>query len=220
VRHLGATADVIVVVDVLSFTTTVDIATSLGATIIPYSFQDDGAASYAAEQNAVLAGSRDGGGFSLSPSSMTRIDPGTRLVLPSPNGAELSLLAQSLSGAVVAACLRNAAAVATRVGIQETIAVIAAGERWDDGSLRPAIEDLLGAGAVIASTPAKSRSPDAQVAARAFLDTEFHLGETLRESLSGRELVDRGHEVDVELAADLNASDSFPLMIQGAFSSQ
>jgi 2-phosphosulfolactate phosphatase len=220
VRQLGATAEAIVVVDVLSFTTAVDIATSSGATIIPYAFEDDEAASYAAEQNAVLAGSRDGGGLSLSPSSLTRIDPGARLVLRSPNGAELSLLAQSLSPTVVAACLRNATAVATGLESRRTLAVIAAGERWDDGSLRPAIEDLLGAGAVIASTPERSRSPEAQVAASAFLAAESHLAETLRESMSGRELINRGFAADVELAADLNASTTFPLMIEGAFSSQ
>ena len=208
------------VVDVLSFTTAVDIATSSGAAIIPHAFGDEGAASYAEEQNAVLAGSRNDEGLSLSPSSLTRIDPGTRLVLPSPNGAELSILAQSICPTVVAACLRNATAVTKGVGSKETIAVIAAGERWDDGSLRPAIEDLLGAGAVIASTPEKSRSPEAQMAASAFLAAESHLGETLRESMSGRELINRDFAADVELAADLNASTTFPLMIEGAFSSQ
>jgi 2-phosphosulfolactate phosphatase len=220
VRHLGATAAAIVVVDVLSFTTAVDIATSSGATIIPYSFHDIGAASFAVEQKAVLAGSRDGGGLSLSPSSLIGINPGTRLVLPSPNGAELSLVAQSLSGAVVAGCLRNAGAVATGVGGKEAIAVIAAGERWDDGSLRPAIEDFLGAGAVIASIPAKSRSPEAQVAANAFLAAGSLLGETVRGSMSGRELIDRGFAADVEMAADLNASTTFPLLTQGVFSSR
>lgn len=145
--------------DVLSFTTAVDIATASGAIIAPFGFEDSRAAAYAKEQNAVLAGSRYEDGFSLSPSSLTQIDPGTRLVLPSPNGAALSLLAGSPGQTVVAACLRNGAAVAK--GLRGTVAVIAAGERWDDGSLRPAVEDLLGAGAVIASTPGKSRSPEA-----------------------------------------------------------
>jgi len=208
-----------VVVDVLSFTTAVDIATSSGATIIPYSFHEDGPASFAAEQKAVLAGSRDGGGLSLSPASLIGIDPGTRLVLPSPNGAALSLLAESVYPTVVAGCLRNAGAIGGGLGSGQTITVIAAGERWSDGSLRPAIEDLFGAGAVIASLPAKSLSPEAQMAASAFRAAEPRLGETLRDSMSGRELTNRGFAADVELAADLNASSTFPLMIQGAYSS-
>jgi 2-phosphosulfolactate phosphatase len=58
------------------------------------------------------------------------------------------------------------------------------------------------------------------MAASAFLAAESHLGETLRESMSGRELINRDFAADVELAADLNASTTFPLMIEGAFSSQ
>lgn len=58
-------------------------------------------------------------------------------------------------GVVVAACLRNARAVAAwlseRSGADDgPVTVIAAGERWPDGSLRPA-QDLLGAGAVVAA---------------------------------------------------------------------
>ena len=51
-------------------------------------------------------------------------------------------------GDVVAASLRNAEAVGAWIGEQDynSVAVVAAGERWPDGSLRPALEDLLGAG--------------------------------------------------------------------------
>jgi phosphosulfolactate phosphohydrolase-like enzyme len=38
--------------------------------------------------------------------------------------------------------------------------------------------------------------------------------------MSGRELIDRGFAADVELAADLNASTTFPLLTQGVFASQ
>jgi 2-phosphosulfolactate phosphatase len=206
-------------VDVLSFTTTVDIATAAGAVIFPFGFGDDRATAFANEQNAVLAGSREEDGFSLSPSSLTRIEPGTRLVLPSPNGAALSLLAGSLGHTVVAGCIRNAAAVAEGLTTAGTIAVIAAGERWEDGSLRPAVEDFLGAGTVIAATAAKSWSPEAHVAAASFLAVQPHLAVTLREAMSGRELIEHGFAADVELAAELNVSTTFPRMNHGFFSS-
>lgn len=216
---LGASANTTVVVDVLSFTTAVDIATASGAIIFPFGFGDERAAAYAVEKNAVLAGSRYEDGFSLSPSSLAHIGPGTRLVLPSPNGAALSLLAESLGQDVVAACLRNAAAVARELMPRGTVAVIAAGERWEDGSLRPAIEDFVGAGAVIASLDGMTLSPEATVAASAFLATEPHLSGTVGGAMSGRELIDRGFATDVELGCELNASRTFPMMTRGFYES-
>src|SRR5580698_7967397 len=84
-----AHADAIVIVDVLSFMTSVDVALGRGATVLPYRWRDDSAAEYARERNAVLAGKRTAGGFSLAPSSLVDAPRGLRLVLPSPNGSSL-----------------------------------------------------------------------------------------------------------------------------------
>jgi 2-phosphosulfolactate phosphatase len=137
---IGPGSDVIIVVDVLSFSTCVDVATSRGAVVLPYRWRDESAAAYAAANDAVLAGNDRlaAEGYSLSPASLERIPAGTRLVLPSPNGSTLSLLAATY-GTTLTACLRNSAAVAAaarRLG--GAVAVVACGEQWPDGGLRPA----------------------------------------------------------------------------------
>jgi 2-phosphosulfolactate phosphatase len=53
-------------------------------------------------------------GYSLSPESLAGVPLGTRIVLPSPNGSQLSFLASDW-GKVFAASLRNASAVAARL---------------------------------------------------------------------------------------------------------
>ena len=167
VEALSPISDAVVLVDVLSFTTCVDIATSNGAAVLPYQFRDDGSiAEYARRHGAVPAAKRGEPGFTLSPASLFDIPEGTRLVLPSPNGATLSL---AIGAAVtLAGCLRNAHAVAERASEVGThIAVIPCGERWPDGSLRPALEDWLGAGAVIRCLSGR-KSPEAGSGATAF----------------------------------------------------
>jgi len=217
VARLAPHSDVVVIVDVLSFSTCVDMATGNGAIILPYRWRDESAAAFAASQQALLADPRrhGTGGYSLSPASLITILPGTRLVLPSPNGATLTLLAGSTT--VLAGCLRNATAVAAMAEhLGRAITMIAAGERWDDGSLRPAVEDLLGAGAII-NALSGSRAPEAAAAAAAFCAVQAQLADTLRRCASGKELIMRGFAADVDLASRLDCSTAVPLLCEGAY---
>ncbi|MGO1076180.1 2-phosphosulfolactate phosphatase [Inquilinus sp. CA228] len=211
---------VLVIVDVLSFSTAVDVAVSRGAAVLPFPHGDDSAARLAAERaGAVLARPRRaaGGQLSLSPVSLLEIPAGTRLMLPSPNGSRLSLAGGGTP--VLAGCLRNAAAVARAArGLAQgaNIGVVPAGERWPDGGLRPAIEDLLGAGAVIDAL-ALPCSPEAQVARDAWRTASADLPRLIRASVSGRELVDAGFPRDVDLALDQGVSSFAPLLVDGAY---
>ena len=147
---LAPISDVMIIVDVLSFSTSVDVAVAQGAMVFPYRWRDDTALAYAVSVGAILADpGRHATMYSLSPESLIGIPNGTRIVLPSPNGSTLTLAAKPTP--VLAGCLRNAGAVATVARKSgDKIAVIPAGERWkEDGSLRPAFEDLIGAGAII-----------------------------------------------------------------------
>jgi 2-phosphosulfolactate phosphatase len=215
VLKLAPISDVVIIVDVLSFSTSVQIAVAHGGIVYPFRFRDETAAVFAQEKNAVLAGADRAAGLTLSPASMMRIEAGMRLVLPSPNGATLSLAAGDVP--VTAGCLRNARAVAeSALQYGKRIAVIAAGERWPDGSLRPGIEDWIGAGAIIAGL-SRAKSPEAVTAQEAFLSAEHHLAERITACASGQELIKRGFAEDVALAVALNISDVVPVLRDGAY---
>ena len=133
-RALAEQADVFVVVDVLSFTTCVEVACARGLEVIPCRFKDERAGVIAGRNEAELAGPRGEARYSLSPASFTDAPAGTRVVLPSPNGAATTLAIERAP--VLAGCLRNAKAVARHAAaLGGRIAVIAAGERWPDGGL-------------------------------------------------------------------------------------
>jgi 2-phosphosulfolactate phosphatase len=219
VRRLAHGADAVIIVDVLSFSTCVEIATSKGVIVFPYRWKDESAAAFAISVNAELAGARRAvGGYSLSPASLTNISAGTRLALPSPNGSALSLATGTTP--TLTACLRNCRAVATAATkYGPRVAVIPAGERWDDGSLRPAFEDWVGAGAVISHLKG-SLAPEAGAALSAYLNVKSDLGHTLKQCGSGRELIERGFELDVEIASELNVSECAPTLVDGAYTNQ
>jgi 2-phosphosulfolactate phosphatase len=219
-RKFGESAGAIVIVDVLSFSTCVDIAVSRGATVYPFANGDRRAAARMARTiGAELAGPRGSlkHRFSLSPSSLLEIEAGTKLVLPSPNGSAISAMTRTVP--VLAGCLRNARAVARKaasIARGSPVAVIPAGERWPDGSLRPAIEDLIGAGAIIEELGLPC-SPEAEIARQAFRSARPELADLLRGCASGRELIDRGYPHDVEAAIELNVSTTAPLLVDGAY---
>lgn len=221
INALAPISDVMIIVDVLSFTTSVDIAVGNGAIVYPYDGPAEELDSFAHERNALIArhGRQPGEGYSLSPASLLEIPTGTNIVLPSPNGSRLSLATGTVP--TLAGCLRNAAAVAARakhLGMQ--IGVIAAGERWADGSLRPSLEDLLGAGAVISSLANADLSPEAEMAMNTFGSAQNRIHETLSRCGSGKELIGRGFAEDVRLASQLNASNAMPELVDGRYMNQ
>lgn len=198
-QALGPGVGVIVLVDILRFTTALEVA--------------DG------------AGPR---GLSLSPGTLTALRAGDRIVLPSANGAHCSALAATLAVTVVGGSLRNAGAVAAWLlagrgrESRQPIAVVPCGERWPDDTLRPAVEDLIGAGAIVDALgegdPALSLSPEARSAGAAFRGALHDLPAALAESGSGRQLRSAGKGEDIEWAAALNVSRGIPVLgAEGAF---
>jgi 2-phosphosulfolactate phosphatase len=236
-RVLAAACRVVVVVDVLSFTTAIEVAVGRGAVVFPHRWPDPGAAAFARRVGAVLAGRRDeprstgepprgspdpsgpGGRppYSLSPVSLLDVPPGTRLVLPSPNGSAVAAAIAHAGPVVLAGCLRNASAVARaarEAGGDGPVGVVAAGERRPDGALRPAVEDLLGAGAVLHALGGRP-SPEARAAVAAFRQRD--LPRDLLASASGRELAALGRTAEVHLAAEHDVSQVVPVLRGGAF---
>ena len=217
-RHVASESDCVIIVDVLRFSTAVDVAVARGAMVFPYAFAEESASAFAERAGALLA---DGFPYSLSPISLSTIPPGARFVLPSPNGAALSLLAVKCGiPHVFAGCLRNANAVAGAVRqVGGTVTVIAAGERWSGpyGPLRPCFADLVGAGAIIAAFQQVTISPEAFVALAAFRSVSSTLAQQLAACGSGQELRQRGLQPDIVVAAELDASAVAPVLRAGAF---
>jgi 2-phosphosulfolactate phosphatase len=220
-RALAPGVASVVIVDVLSFSTAVDVALGRGARVYPYRWRDASAERFARAHEAQLAvGRRDmteARPLSLSPGSLRRLEPGTAVVLPSPNGSTLTLAASELGARVLVGCLRNAGAVARAAReAGGPVCVLAAGEQWpDDDSLRPAFEDQVGAGAILDALDAARPSPEALSAIAAFRAVREGLEGALLDCASGRQLTEVGFPDDVREAARLDASRCVPLLEEG-----
>jgi 2-phosphosulfolactate phosphatase len=185
-----ARADIVVVVDVLRFSTTVIDA---------------------------VAGGAD-----------HPLDAAARAV--SINGAAVAEAAAESGAVVLLGALRNATAVASAVlaeqqrrGARTSVSIVAAGERTGGdaaSALRFAVEDHLGAGAIIDALAARGidhTSPDAAVAGESFRALRRATAHLLTASGSGLELIDAGRRDEVVAAAALDAASVVPVLRDGAF---
>ncbi len=148
----------------------------------------------------------------------------------STNGAPLARAAEASGAVVLLGGVRNATSVARAcLAIQHeraartSVAVIPAGEltgREPGATLRFAVEDLLGAGAVVAALSALGTdhtSPDAAAACEAYVGLGRAVAHLLTASGSGLELAERGLGDEVRAAAAIDATDVVPVLRGGAF---
>lgn len=140
--------------------------------------------------------------------------------------AALARAAAETGAHVVAGGLRNAAAVAAHVlevqrsrAERTSISVLAAGE-IDDAGARFAVEDLLGAGAVVAALGdlgIDHASPDAAVAGEGFRALGGAVRHLLTASGGGRALAADGGREAVLAAAARDAASVVPVLRDGIF---
>lgn len=146
------------------------------------------------------------------------------------NGAAVAEAATRTGAVVMIGALRNASAVAAAVlaeqrrrGIRTSIAIVAAGERVsrDEGApVRFAVEDQLGAGAVVDALVALGvdhTSPEAAAAGEAFRGLRGAARHLLTASGSGQELLAAGRGDEVLSAAAVDAASVVPVLRGGAF---
>ena len=227
-REAAERGDIVIIVDVLSFSSTVVAALNAGAVIFPYPPNLDGkryASSIGAKYILGRAEAARTRNPTLSPVTFNEKHLNERFVLTSLNGAYCSWIASKVPALLIGSFL-NASAVAVLASKlqQETgadITVVPCGEMWNDvreneDRLRPSVEDYLGAGAILAGLGG-SKSPEAEVCAGAFKSSESRIIELVWDSGSGRELRERGYEEDVKYCSQLNVIGIVPMMKDGRF---
>jgi len=222
---------IVVVADILRFSSAVTTAVANGFTVYPVA--DQKKVTPLARRIRGLAAGRSGDArFSLSPFGY--LDAGDirnkKVVLWSPNGAACASLVKKGHRAYIG-CLLNARAlgrhltlIAKKTGCAVTL--VAAGEQqafangerilYDLKSARRvfAVEDYLGCGAIL-SYVRLPKSPEAAVCERAFRASRRRLRQLMLDSFSGRFLQDRKLTRDVVWAAQLNKYDVVPVIRGG-----
>ncbi len=228
-RKAAERGEIVIIVDVLSFSSTVVTAVQHKARVYPFAPPiNENAKAFARRVDAELVRGRAEalreGGHSLSPLSFSSADAGRGFVLCSLNGAACTTIAAQVPALLIGSLL-NAAAVAEaaerlRQELQRSVTVIPCGELWPDTGplqhLRPGIEDYLGAGMIL-SRLSGSKSPEAEVCLGAYRSSESRLSELIWDCASGRELRERGYEDDVTYCCQADICRAVPLLREDRF---
>lgn len=227
-RDAAERGDIVIVVDVLSFSSTVVSAMNVGAIIHPYPPDLDGKSyseSLGAEYILGRAEAAREGKPTLSPVTFSNIHQNKRYVLSSLNGAYCTWIASKVPALLIGSFLNASAVAAAANKIQQdsgaAITVVPSGEMWNDvreneDRLRPSIEDYLGAGAILSGLNG-AKSPEAQVCVNAFQSSKESLKQLIWDCGSGRELMERGYEEDVLHCCRLDSAAVVPILIKGQF---
>jgi 2-phosphosulfolactate phosphatase len=211
------TEDVSIMVDVLRASTTITVALETFDEIIPVTQLDD-ALNLASQRKAVLAGERGGDtveGFDTgnSPIEIQKFS-GKSLILTTSNGTRIL---GSMKGIPLIGSFINAKAVASNATklAKSHIEVVMAGVNG-----RFAIEDFLGAGAIISHLQS-SCTLDEMALASVLASQDIKKTENaVHESLSASNLRELGFGKDIQFCVQRDASDIVPVYQDGIISSQ
>lgn len=220
--------DAVVIVDALTFSTTVIMATALGAEVLalPRAVLEGEAdhtvieARYDARLLANDAEDRQLPGVLLD---LAALRPGDRIVVPSQNGATLCAAVEQAPATAIGS-FRNRAAAAhwcaktLAAGTARRVTLIAAGSAWAQmtplTALRPCIEDGLAAGAIASSANDLGLQLSAEAAAMA---AQFETGmrqdaldSWLHRSVTGRWLHNRHTSADIDDACRIDHDTAVP----------
>lgn len=217
--------DIIIIVDILSFSSTVTNAIHQGAIIYPFPKVGDIKEFGKLVDAEVCLGRVEAVEVStpsLSAPSFNESHRGRRFVLSSINGATcvkaskegINILIGSFLNVSSIANLANKFQKETKLNIT----VIACGERWsslegEQRELRPSIEDYLGAGAILELLDG-TKSPEAKVCTSTFQSSKKNLSDLILDSSSGRELKAMGFPEDVIFALQIDLFKEVPAFVK------
>ena len=208
-----------VVIDVLRATTTIVTALDSGAReVLPCLEVADARAKAAAAENPLLGGERGGlriEGFQLgnSPAEYDARTVRDRSVIFTTTNGTRAMMRCKLAKRVIVAAFVNLSAVCRELMTESEIEIVCAGT---DGHVTR--EDTLLAGAIVDDLSRATDRPlktndQADIAADAWrsavgqMTGSSLLGQALRASRGGRNLIEIGHENDIDLAAQIDKFD-------------
>jgi 2-phosphosulfolactate phosphatase len=226
VEEASNRGDIIIIVDVLSFSSAVINALHNGVIIYPFPRvgEINEFAKLVGGEVCILerARARELGLPSLSATSFNETHKGQKFILSSINGATC-VKATTKSSIVLVGGLLNVfsvAEVANKIQRENNIniTVIACGERWNNlnnetRDLRPSIEDYLGAGAILELLNG-TKSQEAKVCINAYKNSKKEIEELITDSGSGRELLKMGFPEDVKFSCQIDLFKDVPLLVK------
>lgn len=150
---------------------------------------------------------------------------GAMLDLTASSAATLALQAQRLAPYVLCGCLRNAHATARAARLLAGTApiVVIANDLADEAGRRFGVEDLIGAGAVLAALDPSNAvsdprcSPEAAAARAAFVGARPRLVDAIGRCATATRLIADGREPDLAACAALDVADVAAALHDGVF---